>query len=187
MCQIKRGEDVTSLKDQILTSITGYLYLDLNLEKAKHYGEEERKQKQERRESQEKERQDEQKHQTTNVEMAMQTQPQRSPGEDEDDAALAVDEANSSKVDRTLLPDLTCTLCNLFLYRPITTFCGHSFCSSCFQSYLQSERERLQALTDYEEDEAFDDQSVSSRGIEHCLICPYPYCGHIFEGKLSSI
>ena len=54
-----------------------------------------------------------------------------------------------------LSPDVSCALCGLFMYRPVTALCGHSFCQLCLSTFV----DRLPT-------------TASSP-----LSCPYQHCG----------
>ena len=62
-----------------------------------------------------------------------------------------------------LSPDLACGLCGLFLYRPVTAMCGHSFCQLCLSSFL-------------------DRQPIASLA---SLPCPYPKCNESLSSSRS--
>ena len=85
------------------------------------------------------------------------TQPSADNDEDEDDEEIIENKEDYEirlAAISYLSPDIACGLCGLFLYRPVTAMCGHSFCQLCLTTFL-------------------DRQPISSLA---SLPCPYPKC-----------
>lgn len=91
--------------------------------------------------------------------------------------------SNTHKLKLDLDPRFECSICLEHLKNPVLTSCGHKFCASCIESWIQNKHKKYCPIDEVElkKEDIFPDNYTRREILENRLTCPYQQC----SSKLS--